>query len=299
MGSLFGIAGVQMRIVPGDMSENLNSLFFTAREIKESFPWIDMICFPELCIHGINFQGWEKLAVSIPGKVTEQLSQLAIETGKWIVPGSMFEQAEGKIYNTSIVFSPEGEMVAKYRKLFPWKPIEETAPGDAFCVFEIEGVGIFGLTICYDIWFPEVVRSLVWMGAEVIIHPSLTTTSDRILEHTLVQANAISNQCFVIDINGIVSPFGGGTSIFVDPNGRILQKRDTSEAIMTEVLDLDTVRDTREYGTYGLCQTLKQLKHFKTPFPIYDDALEKGALYQRLSDLRLHRTLRTEESTDQ
>ena len=42
MGSLFGIAGVQLKIVPGDMSENLNSLFFTAREIKESFPWIDM-----------------------------------------------------------------------------------------------------------------------------------------------------------------------------------------------------------------------------------------------------------------
>jgi Predicted amidohydrolase len=146
-------------------------------------------------------------------------------------------------------------------------------------------VGRFGLCICYDAWFPEVVRTLAWMGAEVILHPTLTATSDRTTELTLSQANAIFNQCYFIDINGI-GPWGGGRSLIVDPNGRVLQQAGESNSVMTEMLDLDQVQRTREFGTLGLCQTWKQLKNFPGEFPMYKGQLANGTIYQGLGELR-------------
>jgi predicted amidohydrolase len=120
----------------------------------------------------------------------------------------MYEVETEAIYNTSLVISPDGKIITHYRKMFPWLPYEsETEPGDQFCIFDIPDVGRFGLCICYDAWFPEVVCTLAWMGAEVILHPTLTATSDRTTEMTLSQANVIFNQCYFIDINGI-GPWG-------------------------------------------------------------------------------------------
>ena len=80
------------------------------------------------------------------------------------------------VHNTALAISPEGEIVATYRKLFPWLPLETSVPGDTFTVFDIPGAGRFGLMICYDGWYPEVSRTLAWMGAEVILQPTLTKT---------------------------------------------------------------------------------------------------------------------------
>src|SRR5262249_14370083 len=148
----------------------------------------------------------------------------------------------------SLVISPDGEIVGKYRKIFPWYPFEsEVTAGDSFCVFDIPEVGRFGISICYDMWFPETVRALTWMGAEVIIHPTMTPTSDRDLEVVLCQSSAIVNQCYFVDVNGI-GPWGGGRSSVIDPDGRILQRAGNLETIMTEILDLDRVKIAREYG---------------------------------------------------
>ncbi len=109
---------------------------------------------------------------------------------KWLLPGSLYELDGDVIYNTAVVISPEGEIVAKYRKMFPWLPYEAgTAAGNEFCVFDIPDVGRFGLMICYDMWFPEVTRTLVWMGAEVILQPTMTPTSDREVELVMAQAS--------------------------------------------------------------------------------------------------------------
>ena len=96
-----------------------------------------------------------------------------VSTGVWLVPGSVFERADdGPIHNTAVVFSPDGELVARYRKVFPWQPHEECAPGDGFVTFDIPDVGRIGLAICYDGNFPETFRQLAWMGAEVVLQPT-------------------------------------------------------------------------------------------------------------------------------
>ena len=293
MARLFGIAGVQMEVVPWDEGATVRKMVEIIDQVSETLPWVQMFVFHELVVSGVaqfvagkTSEPWKHLAEAIPGQLSGQLCEAARRTGKWLVPGSMYEVEAEVIYNTSLAISPGGEIIARYRKMFPWLPYEsETTPGDQFCIFDIPQVGRFGLCICYDAWFPEVVRTLAWMGAEVILHPTLTATSDRTAELTLSQANAIFNQCYFIDINGI-GPWGGGRSLIVDPDGRILQQAGENNTVMTEMLDLDHVQRTREFGTLGLCQTWKQLKDFPGEFPMYHGQLASGGIYRDLGKLR-------------
>jgi formamidase len=292
MANLFGIAGIQMSVVPWEPAATLDKMESIVDQVKENFPWVQMIVFHELVVSGAaifvpasSSEPWRKIAEPIPGPLSARLCELARRVKKWIIPGSMYEVDGPAIYNSAIVISPEGKIAAKYRKMFPWLPYEsETTAGDQFCIFDIPEVGRFGLCICYDAWFPEVIRTLAWMGAEVILHPTLTPTSDRSAELILTQANAIFNQCYVVDINGI-GPWGGGRSLIVDPEGRVLQQAGEHDKVLTELLNMDQVRKTREYGTFGLCQTWKQLRNFPGKFPIYQDNIATGQIYKNLGEL--------------
>lgn len=297
-----GIAAVQMSVVPWDAEATVKKMGEVAHSIARGFPWTQLIVFHELAVPGlVQFvptekpDTWRKHAQSIPGPLTEQLCEIAKRSKRWLVPGSMYEVEEDKIYNTTMAISPEGNIVAKYRKVFPWYPYESgTAPGKDFCVFDIPGIGRFGLCICYDIWFPEVARSLAWLGAEVILQPTMTPTSDRPLELVISQSTSIFNQCYFVGVNG-VGPWGGGKSTIVDPDGRVLQVGTDREMILTEILDLDHVTRTREFGTIGLGQTLKQLRDSEQHFPIYEQGVAQGEGFKRLGKLQLLRHLNGEE----
>lgn len=299
MSRLIGLAAAQLAPVPWNSEASLRKLGDAVAQIALSFPWVQLVVFPELFVAGVtplvpapSPEPWRQSAQPIPGPLTDQLCDLARQAGKWLVPGSLYELAGDQVYNTALVISPAGEIVATYRKLFPWLPYEaETSPGDQFCVFDIPQVGRFGLCICYDQWFPEVVRSLVWLGAEVILQPTLTPTSDRALELVVSQANAIVNQCYFAGVNGL-GPFGGGQSLLVDPDGRVLQQAGGHETILTELLDLDHVTRTRELGTLGLTQSLKQLRDSRHRFPIYQHGPEHGPGFQQLGPLAIHRPSR-------
>jgi predicted amidohydrolase len=156
------------------------------------------------------------------------------------------------VFNTAVAFSPAGELAASYRKIFPWRPYEIFTPGDQFVVFDLPDVGRCGFSICYDAWFPEVSRQLAWLGAEVIVNPTQTTTGDRPQELVLARANAIVNQVFVISVNA-AAPVGVGQSVVVDPEGRVrTATADPTPAVLTDVIDLDEVTRVRRYGTAGL-----------------------------------------------
>jgi formamidase len=298
MSKPFGIAGVQMSVAPWDAQATVAKMGEVATQIARSFPWVQLILFHELVVPGlVQFtappepNAWKKNAQPIPGPLTDELCEIARRTKKWLVPGSMYEAEGSAIYNTALAISPAGEIVGKYRKVFPWLPYESgTTPGNQFCVFDIPDVGRFGLCICYDIWFPEVARTLAWMGAQVILQPTMTPTSDRPLELVISQATAIFNQCYFIGING-VGPWGGGKSTIVDPDGRVLQVATDHEMILTEILDLDHVTRTREYGTIGIAQTLKQLRDSGQEFPIYAEGAAQGKGFQELGELKLYRKL--------
>lgn len=277
MGVTFGVAAVQMAPVACDPERTQRRMEELARETRASFPWVRMLVFPELAPHAIApfasprcRSGPKDLAEPIPGPATERFCRLAADLGCWIVPGSLYERTGDAIYNTAIVCSPSGELVARYRKMFPWYPYEQVAYGEEPCVFDVPEAGRFGLLICYDLWFPELARSLAWLGAEVLLHPSLTWTVDRPQEEVLVAATAIFTQSYVVDANGVF-PANGGGSVLADPNGRTLLRGGAGEAVLTEVLDLGLVRRVREQGTLGLNRLTQQFREWgmRTRLPPY------------------------------
>ena len=289
MSRLLGVAAVQMAPVPWDPAASLSKLEDTSSAVVTQRPWVDLLLFPELCLTGFApYVPDPRAAVDqgelIPGPTSDRLCAFARKLKRWLVPGSLLEEDDGRTFNTSIVISPDGEIRAKYRKMFPWRPYEKVSAGDSFCVFEIPRVGKLGLCICYDMWFPEVARTLCWMGAEVILTPSATATPDRPAEEILCQANAISNQCFFVDVN-ITGPFGGGGSLIADPDGRLLQQAGQHEAILAQTLDLDLVTRTRERGTLGLNQVWKMLRDARIRFPPYAEGIPASPMIEELGPI--------------
>ncbi|GII97359.1 carbon-nitrogen hydrolase family protein [Sinosporangium siamense] len=273
MSRIIGVTAAQVAPVVGDPAATLEKFRFEVRTMAASMPAVDLLVFPELYLTGLgSFDSpvipglFQDIAEPIPGPLTDEVCRIAAEVGKWIVPGTIIERVGDKIHNTAIAVSPEGEIVARYRKLFPWMPHESCVPGDEHVTFDIPGVGRFGLAICYDGWVPEISRTLGWMGAEVIIQPTYTRTCDRAQELVLARANAITNQLYLINPN-VGKLFGTGRSVIVDPEGRVLAEAGDGEEYLTVYLDLDLVSTVREHGTAGLNALWKQLRDAPPPFP--------------------------------
>jgi predicted amidohydrolase len=277
----FSIAGLQLALPEADNREHI------AREIATTmarFPWVQMVVLAELATYGTSLDRAEPL----PGPAEQHYQELARRHGIWLVPGSLFEQRDGAIYNTTPVIDPQGRVVARYRKIFPFLPYEAgVAAGDEAVVFDVPGVGRFGVSICYDGWFPEVSRALAWQGAEVIVHPTMTTTIDRTQELVIAQANAIMNQCYFIDVNN-AGALGNGRSILVGPEGEVLHQAGEASEIVPVTLDLARVRASRANGIKGLGQVLKSFRDTTMRFPCYEPQAHSPAL-QALGPLTLPR----------
>ena len=149
------------------------------------YPWVQMVMFSELAPFGPSLHHAQRL----PGPAEEEFQEMAREHKLWLVPGSLYEKRDGAIYNTTPVINPQGEVIARYRKMFPFTPLEEgVTPGEEFCVFDVPDVGRFAVLNCYDIWFPETTRTVTAMGAEVILHPVMTHTIDRDVDLAVAKA---------------------------------------------------------------------------------------------------------------
>lgn len=251
------LAMVQAPAQPGN---DLSAFGSRLHRLTLSHPQAQLYVYPELHLAGTGDASPEEvpglvaeLAEPIDGPRDRALAEIAGDLGIWLVPGSFYERGEdGLVYNTAAAYSPEGVRVASYRKVFPWRPYETVAAGSEFVVFDMDGFGRVGLSICYDAWFPEFSRHLAWMGAELIVNVVQTPTSDREQEVTIAKANAIVNQVFVASVNA-AAPEGIGRSLLVDPQGRVRVDSASSETrILTDVIDLDEVAAVRTYGTGGV-----------------------------------------------
>ncbi|MFG2626528.1 carbon-nitrogen hydrolase family protein [Streptomyces sp. NPDC048473] len=272
------LAALQTVPVPHDLEASWQRFADQVRTTHDLFPHVQLVVVPELLLaaEGSLLQpaadDWmEQAAVTIPGPLTDRICALAVETGLWLIPGSLYERAEdGRIYNTALAVSPEGEIAARYRKVFPWQPYEKTTPGHEFTVFDIPGAGRVGLAICYDGSFPETVRQLAWLGAEIVIQPTLTPTRDREMELVCARANAWTNQVYVVNVNA-GDPAGVGQSAVVDPEGIVRQQAGPGEEILVDVLDLDTVIRVRRYGSAGINRPWSQLARYgkSVKLPMY------------------------------
>jgi len=268
--SYLAIAGLQLEL---GIEDNLSIIETEIDLVKKRFPWIQMVVLPELCTYGAN----TGMAVQLPGEVENCYREAAKKNNIWLIPGSIYERRGDVVYNTAPVINPDGDVVARYAKQYPFLPYEKNVNGsDNFVVFEVPGVGKIGLIICYDIWFPEIIRQLAWMGAEAIIAPTLTNTIDRDVELAISRANAATNQLYFFGLNS-----GGrlayGQSIFVGPDGTVIHQASDGRDIITVEMDFNHVRRVRERGLHGLGQPLKSFRDAAISYPVYQPGAGAGA----------------------
>jgi predicted amidohydrolase len=275
----FAIAGIQMRISASQ--ENVSAMAHRLDILMTRFPWVQMVVFSELAAFG-PLPGH---AQTLPGPAEDAFREMASKHRIWLLPGSIFEAAGDLVYNTASVIDPNGHVVGRYRKMFPFQPYENhVEPGTDFLVFDVPDVGRFGVSICYDMWFPETSRTLASMGAEVILHPTMTDTIDRDVELSIARATAVTNQCYFFDING-VGDGGVGSSIIVGPAGYIIHQAGGGEEMIPVEINLGRVRREREVGIRSLGQPLKSFRDRPVDFPVYSRTTESEAYLQSLGPL--------------
>ena len=268
----FSIAGIQMRVSAS--YSNVEAMKLKTNILMTLYPWVDMVVFSELCAYGpLTHHSLARIE-----NFEEPMQELARKHKVWLLPGSVFHTVEDKIYNTASVIDPDGNVVTRYRKMFPFYPYEVgVTPGHEFCLFDVPDVGRFGVSICYDMWFPETIRTLAVQGAEVILHPTLTGTIDREIELSIVRANAAMNQCYFFDINGLDAG-GSGQSIICGPEGRVMYQAQNNEEMIPIEINLEKVRRSRELGLLRLGQPLKSFRDHVGDFDIYRKDVPKPYL---------------------
>lgn len=191
---------------------------------------------------------------------TLALSQLAEKHQIYLVGGSIPEKdAAGKVFNTSVTFSPEGEIIAKHRKVhlfdidvpgkITFKESDTLSPGGAVTVFDTPFCKV-GVAICYDIRFPELSMLMKKQGAKMIIFPgAFNLTTGPAHWELLQRARAVDNQLYVAAASPARGPEGGyqawGHSTVISPWGEVVATCEHGEAIVYADVDLENVAEMR------------------------------------------------------
>ncbi|MEE8367550.1 MAG: carbon-nitrogen hydrolase family protein [Thermoanaerobaculia bacterium] len=256
----FRAAVIQMTST-GDESRNLEIVESLVREAAAH--GADLVCTPE----NTNFLGshYEKVrrAEALTGPTCNFFAGLARELEIHLLLGSFNERSNDstRCFNTSVLFGPDGELLAKYRKihLFDVDLSDEVRffesatvkPGTEVVAVDT-AFGCLGFSICYDLRFPELYRSLRTAGADILTVPSaFTKTTGTDHWHLLLRARAIENQCFVLAPAQIGKHGDGGLkesyghAMIIDPWGRILDEVTAGMGIATAMIDLQYLAEVR------------------------------------------------------
>lgn len=205
---------------------------------------LDLVVLPELWTTGaFDMDTSLAWAQPIDGEFVLTMRQLAETERVWLHAGSFMESLGGQHYNTSVVISPDGEIVGLYRKIhlfgFDTGEAAVVSGGDQVVVIETP-LGHTGLATCYDLRFPELFRALVDKGAHSVLVASSWPTARLERWSVLAQARAIEDQFWVIGCNATGTHGGtemGGGSIVVDPWGDVVAMGDHTQQWVIAELD--------------------------------------------------------------
>ncbi len=224
----------------------------------------DLAALPEYCTYLGASAGRAEVAEPVPGPSIERLAAVARARGMWVLVGSVLEREGDHVFDTSVLIDRTGEVVASYRKIHlydvelpgqpPFRESASITAGDQLVTHETEFARV-GLSVCYDLRFPELYRGLMVLGAEVLFVPAqfqFETGKDH--WHVLLRARAIEDQCFVIapaQCGRFGDPEKGrrsfGHSLVVDPWGRTLVEGSSEEpGVWFADLDFTELRRVRQ-----------------------------------------------------
>lgn len=253
----YKIALVQMD-TQNDKGKNMETALRYADEAAKEGALL--VCFPEVMnLIGRNV-GEGGGREPVPGYSTKLLMEKAKEKGIFIHGGSITEEIPGerRAYNTSVLIGPDGRILSEYRKLHTFditladgkafRESDRVCPGESMETVTTE-LGVFGMSICYDVRFPELYRLLALKGAQVIFVPASFTkeTGEAHLE-ALLRARAIENGCYLVSAaqTGTKPAYTAyGNSMVIDPWGRVTARAGTEPGILYGEIDLAYEEEVR------------------------------------------------------
>lgn len=242
------VACVQMDIAFGDPELNFQRVSEYLKEAAEN--GAETIVLPEMWNTGYALTELEELADS-NNRTLDFLKEFAGNHEVNIVGGSVSTKKEDGFYNTMYVIDKSGKLISEYDKAHRFGLMDEhihLEEGQALGIFELEGVKCGGV-ICYDIRFPEWIRTQALNGAKVIFVPAEWPAARIDHWRILLQARAIENQCFIVAVNRIGSdPKNefGGSSMIIAPWGEVRLDMAQEEGIGYAEIDLGEVEEVRK-----------------------------------------------------
>lgn len=245
------VSSLQMNMKFGDVEYNFSHAQELVRKaVKEDNP--DTVLLPEAWNTGFfPKEDLGELCDKDGERTKSVFAPLAKELDVNIIAGSVSNKRNGKIYNTSFTFDRNGKCVAEYDKVHLFTHMGEHnyfQKGDKLSIFTLDGVKC-GIIICYDIRFPEIVRSLSLCDIKILF--VVAQWPDIRINHlnTLCEARAIENQMFLAMCNSCgkagKTNYGGNSSL-IDPWGKVLKRAGEEEAIVTADFDLSVIKDIRD-----------------------------------------------------
>lgn len=256
------VSVIQMDCVVGDVEANLEKI---ERYVElASSQGANFVIFPELGTTGY-FVGdrLQELAETVPGPTTERLGEMARRNNLYLLGGMIEEGEEGTLHNSLVMLSPNGELVASYHKCHMFSVEKQFfTPGDEGVVVDTE-FGRVGLTVCYDLVFPEYVRGLVLQGAQLILNGTDWITdewqsglgwSGEVTSH-MAATRALENGIHLAMANRVGYEEGWrslGHSCICAPSGTFLARIEDGEGIATATVQLEADHwdKWREIATY-------------------------------------------------
>lgn len=241
-----------------NVQDNIKHLQDMFKDIDEKD--VDVICFAEMFTTPYQLDYFKKNKQDMHGPVMAFLKQIALKFQAIVIGGSIPENDQGKIFNTSFVINAKGEIIHKYRKIhlfsltYPngqhFNEADVLSAGKNLCIVNTKH-GKLGLIICFDIRFPELIKKYRQAGCKFIFVPAAFNTYTGPMHwYTSFRARAIDNQIFMVGVSPSRHSFGSyqpyGHSLVVDPYGRVLQSLGENEAYMVVNIDNTIVQEARD-----------------------------------------------------
>jgi len=246
------ISMLQMSSVIGDVEVNISKV---KSLVEKSLPVeSDVLVLPEVWTVGWDCPSFRQSAQPLEdGSVFDFLSEIAKKYSVNIIGGSYITIQNGKYYNTCPVFDRRGKFITSYSKnhLYSYYGCDEdkyVTAGDEPVMVELDGVK-FGLTICYDIRFPEIYRAYMKSGADILVNCAAWGSKKSVPWEVMTKSRAVENQCYMVALtqSGHIKDdeYNLGESRIIDFQGNEVASIMSGEGIVSGVLDLDLMYDFR------------------------------------------------------
>jgi predicted amidohydrolase len=243
------IAICQMNVVQGDSVQNEQRATKMIANAAEG--GAELIVLPEMWKSGYDFNNLAKHVEPINGTTATFLAEQAKLHGVYLVGGSFTMQQAGKVFNTSLTFDPHGKQINAYSKLHLIGLMGEDkylSAGTDYQTFSLGDV-LASVIICYDLRFPELIRTYAVEGASILIVPAEWPIQREAHWLALLRARAIENQMFVVGANIVGQNENdrfNGNSIIFDPWGEVVTQAGSEEEILFADLALEKVAEIRQ-----------------------------------------------------